>query len=86
VCLLSNISDVTGKYGCYGEIWSSLEGHALRLASQRHSHQVNEAHLASGLGALFHCRYDKERAAANREASAFCTYNAILEHKQFEKK
>ncbi len=66
-------------------VWGPLEEHALRLASQRYSHPVNEAHLASGLGSLFHCRYDKERAAANREASAFYTHDAILEHKHFEK-
>jgi len=65
---------------------SSLEAHALRWASQRDNHTLNEVHLASSLGSFFYCHDDKEQAAANREASTICTNNAILEHKQFEKK
>jgi hypothetical protein len=36
-------------------------------------------------GDIPHCHSDKELAGGNREVSVFCTHNAILEHKQFEK-
>jgi hypothetical protein len=57
--------------------WSSLEGHALRLASQRHSHPVDEAYLASGLGSLFHRRDDQERAAIQAESSKILIFQIL---------
>jgi hypothetical protein len=47
-------------------------------------HQGNLPTLADP-GDVPHSRSDKELAGGNRETSAFCTNNAILEHKQFEK-